>query len=314
MRPKNSDDIISGTDKTQSPIEGDDSAALKDVLALTTAQSAQSGTLYVVATPIGNLRDITLRALDILNSVDEILAEDTRQSRKLLDAYNIQTPLTAFHDHNESARLPDILTGLASGRAYAQISDAGTPLVSDPGFKLARAVIEGGYPVCPLPGASSVLAALVTSGLPSNQFTFGGFLPSKSTARVNALKGFQAQTGTLLFFETGPRIAKSLKDILDVLGDRPAALARELTKKFEETRRGTVSELIDSVTQTPPRGELVVVLGPSDIPDVWDVAAIDRALLSAIPEMGVKRASTFVAEMSGWKKRDVYQRALGETH
>jgi len=277
---------------------------------LTKAKFAEPSTLYVVATPIGNLRDITLRALDILGSVDEILAEDTRQSRTLLNAYKITTPLSALHDHNESARIETIIEGLTQGKSYAQISDAGTPLVSDPGFKLARAVIEAGFPVLPLPGASSVLAALVASGLPSNIFSFAGFLPSKTTARQKALTRFKDVPGTLIFFETGKRIEKSLLDIEMVLGDRPAALARELTKKFEETRRGTVSDLLKSVQDTPPRGEIVLILGPSDISEIWDVAAIDVALLQAIPDMGLKRASTDIAERSGWVKRDVYQRAL----
>lgn len=277
---------------------------------MTSPQTAKSGTLYVVATPIGNLRDITLRALDILSSVSHILAEDTRQSRRLLEAYDIKTSLSAYHDHNVAKRIPGILDGLAAGDSYALISDAGTPLVSDPGFKLARAALEAGHPVRPLPGASAVLGALVMSGLPSDIFTFCGFLAAKPAARLRALEGFATLPGTLIFYETGPRIAASLTDMKTVLGDRSAALAREITKKYEEVRRGTLTELITNVTDTPPRGELVVVLGPRKAESIWDEKKVDAVLQGVLVEMGMKRASTHVAGLSGWVKRDVYQRAL----
>lgn len=303
-------DSISADQDSQSFNPSDGLNEMEYGFNLTAQKPAQGGCLYIVATPIGNLRDITFRALDILRSVDEVLAEDTRQSRKLLNAYKIKTPLSAFHDHNESSRLDAIIKNLSEGRSFAQISDAGTPLISDPGFKLVRAVIAAGFPVIPLPGASSVLAALVTSGLPSNIFTFGGFLPSKSIARKKTLERFKDLPGTVLFFETGKRIEKSLMDIESVLGDRPAALARELTKKFEETRHGTLSDLLASVQKTPPRGELVIIIGPSGASDIWDEAAIDEVLAVEIPKLGMKRASTEIAERSGWMKRDVYQRAL----
>ncbi len=294
-----------------SPFSDDTGLATLDNLSMQTRPAkAESGVLYIVATPIGNLRDITLRALDILSSVDEILAEDTRQSRKLLDAYRLKTPLSALHDYNESGRIEAILNGLSQGRSYAQISDAGTPLVSDPGYKVVGAAIEAGYSVIPLPGASAVLAALITSGLPSNIFTFGGFLPSKSAARLKMLERFKSVDGTLLFFETAKRIEKSLKDVETVLGDRPAALARELTKKFEETRRGTVSELIKSVKDTLPRGEIVLILGPSNSPDRWDEAKVKARLKDDLKALGVKRASLEISQQSGWSKRDVYQLAL----
>ncbi|WP_371396723.1 16S rRNA (cytidine(1402)-2'-O)-methyltransferase [Fretibacter rubidus] len=266
--------------------------------------------LYIVATPIGNLRDITLRALDVLRGADLILAEDTRQTRKLLDAYDIKTPLSAYHDHNAAKRVPGVIKELLDGRVIAQVSDAGTPLVSDPGFKLARAAVEAGVDIYPLPGASAVLAGLVASALPSDCFTFAGFLPPKSSARQTALARFKTTPGTLIFFESGGRIKDCLSDALSVLGDRQGAVARELTKRYEETRRGSLSALIDSVTDDPPRGEIVLLIGPSDAGDIWDEAAVTAGLSDAIPQMGVKRASAHIAELSGWAKRDVYQLAL----
>ena len=203
--------------------------------------------LYVVATPIGNLRDITLRALDVLAGADIILAEDTRQTRKLLDAYDIKTPLSAYHDHNAAKRIPALLEKLSEGAVIALVSDAGTPLVSDPGFKLARDAAQAGVNVVPLPGASAVLAALVTAGLPSDVFTFAGFLPAKSSARKTELTTLSTVPGTLILFESPGRLLSSLSDMLEVLGDRPAAIARELTKHYEETRRGPLSELIAGV-------------------------------------------------------------------
>jgi 16S rRNA (cytidine1402-2'-O)-methyltransferase len=266
--------------------------------------------LYIVATPIGNLRDITLRALDVLTHADIILAEDTRQTQKLLNAYNIRGTLTAYHDHNAAKRIPSVLKDLESGKIIVQVSDAGTPLVSDPGFKLVRAAAEAGYKITPVPGASALLAALTSAALPTDRFMFAGFLPSKSSARIKSLESLKMVPGTLVFFESAGRLNDSLEDILDVLGDRSAAIARELTKKYEETRRGKISALLQELAEDPARGEIVVVIGPSEAKDVWDEAEIDKALLANLKDMGVKRASAHIAEMSGWPKRDVYQRAL----
>lgn len=266
--------------------------------------------LYVIATPIGNLRDISLRALDVLGAADIILAEDTRQTKKLLSAYEITTPLSAYHDHNAAKRIPALLARLAAGEVIALVSDAGTPLVSDPGFKLTRDAAAAGHKVVPLPGASAVLAALVTAGLPSDIFTFAGFLPAKSAARKAALEGLSAAPGTLILFESPARVLASLKDMKAVLGERPAALARELTKHYEETRRGTLSELIISAAEDPPRGEIVVVIGAAEQGTRWSAEQVEGALAAAVPEQGVGRASAEIAAMSGWKKRDVYQRAL----
>ena len=284
---------------------------MKDKQSFSTVPSqSRPGHLYIVATPIGNLRDITLRALDILGTVDEILAEDTRQIRKLLNAYDIKTPLTAYHDHNVAKKLPSIIKALQAGRALALISDAGTPLISDPGFKLVRAAVQADLPVIPLPGASAVLAALVTAGLPSDSFTFCGFLPVKSAARKRQLETLTSSASTLIFFETGPRILASLSDMEQVLGNRAASVSRELTKTYEEIRRGPLSDLLQSVRENPPRGEIVICVAPARAREKWPPEQIDKALKDLSGEMGLKRASAHIAELSFWTKRDVYQRAL----
>jgi 16S rRNA (cytidine1402-2'-O)-methyltransferase len=266
--------------------------------------------LYVIATPIGNLRDITLRALDTLRAADVILAEDTRQTRKLLDAYDIQTPLTPYHDHNAAKRVPGVIKDLEAGKNVALVSDAGTPLVSDPGFKLVRAAVAAGIDVFPLPGASAVLAGLVKSGLPSDRFLFAGFLPARSAARKTALEDLNAVKATLIFFETGPRIAACLKDMRDILGARDVVLTRELTKRYEEARHGDFEALISSVKAEPPRGELVLLVGPPKMGDRWNEEEVISALKVQISELGVKRASAEIAGQCGWPKRDVYQLAL----
>lgn len=266
--------------------------------------------LYVVSTPIGNLRDITLRALDVLQGVDHILAEDTRQTRKLCEAYSITTPLSAYHDHNAAARVPELIERLKDGATMALVSDAGTPLVSDPGFRLVRAATEADVDVWPIPGASAVLAGLVKSGLPSDAFHFSGFLPPKSAARKTALSKLKTVQATLVFFTTGPRIAAFLSDAIETLGDRQVVLTRELTKRYEEARHGTASELIDSVKDNPPKGEIVLFIAPPTEDARWDEAQIRAALSEQVQELGVKRASAAVAELSGWAKRDVYAIAL----
>jgi len=273
-------------------------------------QSQTSPGLYIIATPIGNLRDITLRALDTLRAADHILAEDTRQTRKLLNAYDIKGALTAYHDHNVAKMLPKVMGWLEDGKIVAQVSDAGTPLVSDPGYKLVRAAIDKEIDIIPVPGASAPLAALVAAGLPSDRFLFAGFLPSKTAARRSALFGYQACKYTLIFFESANRIVSSLMDIKTVLGERDAVLARELTKKYEQIRRAKISDLIESCEDNPPKGEIVVLIAPPDGPLLWSREDVDAALKEKLPEMGAKRASADVAESSGWAKRNVYQRAI----
>jgi 16S rRNA (cytidine1402-2'-O)-methyltransferase len=239
-----------------------------------------------------------------------ILAEDTRQTRKLLEAYDIKTPLSPYHDHNAANRDPGVIKDLEGGRIIALVSDAGTPLVSDPGFKLVHAAIEAGIEVFPLPGASAVLAGLVKSGLPSDRFMFAGFLPPKSGARKTALETFTSIKATLIFFETGPRIAACLKDMLEVLGERDVVLTRELTKRYEEARHGSFESLMDSVKAEPPRGEMVLLVGPPQMGERWSEDEVVAALKVQVPELGVKRASAEIASQCGWPKRDVYQLAL----
>ncbi|MDB2437376.1 16S rRNA (cytidine(1402)-2'-O)-methyltransferase [Hellea sp.] len=266
--------------------------------------------LYVVATPIGNLRDITLRALDTLRAADMILAEDTRQTHKLLSAYDIKTPLSPYHDHNAAKRVPGVIKDLQAGKVVALVSDAGTPLVSDPGFNLVRAAVKAGIDVFPLPGPSAVLAGLVKSGLPSDRFMFAGFLPPKSGARKTSLEALTNVKATLIFFETGPRIAACLTDMHSVFGERDVVLTRELTKHYEEARHGDFETLMKSVKADKPRGELVVLVGPPSTSERWGEEDVISALNTQIPELGVKRASAEISAQCGWPKRDVYQLAL----
>jgi 16S rRNA (cytidine1402-2'-O)-methyltransferase len=266
--------------------------------------------LYVVATPIGNLRDITLRALDILGGVNRVFAEDTRVARKLMDAYGLKPRLAAYHEHNAEAAREEILEALGRGESVALISDAGTPLVSDPGFKLARAVIEAGHRVFPIPGASASLAALVVSGLPSDRFLFAGFLPNKQGARKAVLAELADVDATLILYESGPRLADSLADMAEMLGARPAAVARELTKMFEETRRDTLDALAAHYAEAGgPRGEIVVVIGPPLAKGEASEEALDEFLLKALPR-GVKDAAAEAARELGVPRKRAYQRAL----
>jgi 16S rRNA (cytidine1402-2'-O)-methyltransferase len=266
--------------------------------------------LYVVATPIGNLRDITLRALDILGAADRVYAEDTRVARKLLDAYALKPRLGAYHEHNAEAMRGEILAALASGESVALISDAGTPLVSDPGFKLARAVIDAGYRVHPVPGASALLAGLVASGLPSDRFLFAGFLPAKRAGRRAMLEELSEVDATLVLFETGPRLADSLADMAEVLGPRMAVVARELTKLFEETRRDSLSALAAHyATAGAPKGEIVVVVGPPAPKGEVSEETLDAFLLTALPR-GVKEAASEASRELGVPRRRAYARAL----
>lgn len=267
--------------------------------------------LYVVATPIGNLRDITLRALDVLRGADVVFAEDTRQARKLFAAHGVSTRLEAYHEHNAEQARPKALAALEAGRRVALISDAGTPLVSDPGYKLVRAVAEAGHRVTPIPGASALLAGLVVAALPTDRFLFAGFLPPKAGARRAALAELGAVPATLVFYESGPRLAESLADMASVLGSRSAAVARELTKLFEEVRRAPLSELAAHYAQAgAPKGEIVVLVGPPPEPAPADEAAIDAALAEALARLSPSAAAAEVAERLGAPKRVVYQRAM----
>jgi 16S rRNA (cytidine1402-2'-O)-methyltransferase len=274
------------------------------------APPPQAG-LSVVATPIGNLGDITLRALETLAGADVILAEDSRVTRKLLTHFGIKTPILPYHEHNASEMRPKVLARLAAGGALALVSDAGTPLISDPGYKLVRDVAAEGLPVTALPGASAVLTGLVVGGLPTDRFFFEGFLPPKSAARRTRALALTDVPGTLVFFETGPRIAACLVDLADVLGPRPAAVTRELTKRFEEVRRGTLVELAALYADLPqPKGEIVLLVGAPPEGDPASEADLDGALREALATMSVKDAVATVTKASGTPKREVYARAL----
>lgn len=267
--------------------------------------------LYVVSTPIGNLRDITLRALDVLASCDTVCAEDTRVAAKLLSAFGVSARLRPYHDHNGAQARPALLNELQSGARIALISDAGTPLVSDPGFKLVREAAQAGISVIAIPGASAPLAALASSGLPTDRFTFAGFPPPRSGARRTFLSDLKANAGTLVFFEGPSRLVASLTDMADVLGARDAVVARELTKKFEELRRGTLAELAAHYAEAgPPRGEIVVLVGPCDGAEPQDADAVDAAILAAGEDRPLKEVAAEIAERFGMKRRDVYERAL----
>jgi len=269
--------------------------------------------LHVVATPIGNLGDITLRALATLAGADVIACEDTRVTRKLLDRYAIATPLTPYHDHNAASVRPRLLRRLAEGGAVALVSDAGTPLVSDPGFKLVRAARDAGYAVIALPGASAPLAALAVAGLPTDQFFFAGFLPPKQAARRARIAELAAIPATLILFETGPRVAATLADLAAGLGpEREAALCRELTKLHEEVRRGDLATLARDFTaaESEIRGEIVLVVGPPAAAAQPSADETDALLRAALGRVSLKDAVGEVALATGLPRRSLYQRAL----
>jgi 16S rRNA (cytidine1402-2'-O)-methyltransferase len=268
------------------------------------------GTLYIVPTPIGNLEDITLRALRILREVSLIAAEDTRTSRVLLDHYDICTPLTSYHEHNKLEKLDTLLDALALGDV-ALISDAGTPGISDPGYELVVAAVEHEIRVEPLPGASSLIPALVASGLPTDSFIYLGFVPRKTRARRQFLLGLRDETRTLVMFESPNRLVDTLNMVGEALGERPLCVAREISKKFEEFTRGTVQEVRAHYAATPPRGEVVIVVGGKVLDQpLWDKDRVQVALQVRLDNgESLSQAAKAVAAESGWNRRDVY--ALG---
>ena len=268
--------------------------------------------LYVVATPIGNAADITQRALATLRGADVIACEDTRVTRRLTAAHGIRTPLVSYHEHNAGRMRPVLLERLRAGGSVALVSDAGTPLVSDPGYKLVREAVAEGLPVTTLPGPSAPLAALVLSGLPSDRFLFAGFLPPKPGARRRALAEVREVRATLLFFESAQRLPGMLEDAAGVLGAREAAVARELTKLFEEVRRGPLDRLAAHYAEAgPPKGEVVVVVAPpGEAEETAGDEEVDRALRAALARSSVKDAASEVAGRTGRPRREVYARAL----
>ncbi len=269
------------------------------------------GTLYVVGTPIGNLEDISLRALRILREVDLIAAEDTRTTRKLLARYGIETPLTSYHEHNKLTKLDYLLETLRQ-KDVALVSEAGMPGLSDPGYELIRAAIERGIPVVPVPGPSALVTALVVSGLPTDSFVYLGFLPRRREERRRLLESVARERRTLVAFEAPHRLLATLADLKEVLGDRRIAIARELTKVHEEVWRGTTDEALARFEEAPPRGEFTLVIeGAREAR--WDEERVRRALRRMLGEgVGTREAVKAVAELAGWPKREVYELALEE--
>lgn len=275
-----------------------------------TAPKAVPG-LHLVATPIGNLGDITLRALETLAGVGLIACEDTRITRRLTERYGISAQLTPYHEHNAAAARPRILQRLAQGGSVALVSDAGTPLISDPGFKLVREVAGAGHPVIALPGPSSVLAALAVAALPTDRFFFEGFLPPKETARRARIAELARIDATLVLFDSGNRVQDTLRDLANILGARDAAICRELTKLHEEVRRAPLAELAETADALETRGEFVLVIGPpAAAARVMSEGDLDELLRAALKRDSVKDAVAQAVEASGRPRREIYARAL----
>jgi len=273
--------------------------------------SLKSG-LYLVPTPIGNLRDLTFRALDVLSGVDLVVCEDTRVTGKLMKAFGFKKPMRVYNDHSTDYDRKKIIKVIEEGESVALVSDAGTPLISDPGYKLVREIIQEGFQVTALPGANAVLPALQLSGLPCDSFSFIGFLPARTSPRKGLLEKWKELPGTLICYETGPRLEESLKDIKAVLGDRPMAIARELTKLYEEVRRGRVSDLYKHVKEAdaPPKGEIVLIIGENRAEETVSSETIEGQLRDALKTLSVRDAAEFVAVATGKPKKAIYQLAL----
>lgn len=280
-----------------------------DITELLSPSKVTAG-IYIVATPIGNIKDITLRALETLKSVDIIACEDTRMTQKLLSYYNIHTKLMQYHDHSSEETRQYILNLAGQGKSIALVSDAGTPLISDPGYKLIRTAQEQGIAITTLPGASSVPAAITLAGLPSNRFLFAGFLPNKQQARQNALLPLKPIDTTLIFFESARRLPEMLADMLEIFGNREAAVVREISKLYEEAKRDSLENLVAYYQEYgAPKGEVVVLVAPPE-DEITTEDDLDSALKKALETMSVKDAAQYVAKQTGLPKKQVYARAL----
>lgn len=279
------------------------------MLDLTPSQESLRPGLYLVSTPIGNMRDITLRALDTLKSVDRVLCEDTRRTGKLLSAYDISQKLVQYHDYSTQNDRNKIIKHLKDGEKMALVSDAGTPLISDPGFKLVRECLNEGIEVTSCPGANALLPALQLSGYGSDKFCFLGFLPSKAEARAKVLSQFSAVPAPLIFYETAPRLSDCLKLCHEVLGKRKVTIAREMTKLYEEIIRGDIETLPDDIAGKTLKGEIVVVIDKAE-ETVKSKQIIETELNEAMEHMSLKQAVKEITVKSGWKKNDVYALAL----
>ncbi len=264
--------------------------------------------LYIVATPIGNLSDLSPRAAQMLAQADVIAVEDSRVTAKLLQHIGVRRPMLPYHDHNADKVRPGLVARMAN-EAVALVSDAGTPLISDPGYKLVRDARAAGVPVTTAPGPCAAVAALTLAGLPTDRFAFLGFLPAKQGARAAAIAEAAPFGGSLVFYESGPRLGAALAALREGLGDRPAAVCREITKRFEETVTGSLGELAERYAEAAPKGEIVVVVGPPGEPEPAAEADVDAALAEAMTRLSPSRAAAEVAERLGLKRRDVYERA-----
>ena len=264
--------------------------------------------LYIVATPIGNLGDLSPRAAATLAGADLIAVEDSRVTAKLLHHIGVRRPMIPYHDHNADKVRPGLIARMA-GEAVALVSDAGTPLISDPGYKLVRDARAAGITVTTLPGPSALVAALTLAGLPTDRFAFAGFLPSKAGARAAAIAELASFRGTLVFYESGPRLAAALAALREGLGDREAAVAREISKRFEETVTGTLSQLAERYVEAAPKGEIVIVVGPPGEAEAPAQGDVDEALREAMQRLSPSRAAAEVAQRLGLPKREVYERA-----
>lgn len=277
--------------------------------------SDSRGCLYLVGTPIGNLEDITLRALRILKEVDQIACEDTRHTLKLLSHYEIQKPLVSYHEHNELTRAPELVVAMEQGAKIALVSDAGMPLVSDPGYRLVSLSTRHQIPVIPIPGPSALLAALAASGLPNEEFLFVGFLPARSGERRRALERLRLEDRTLILYEAPHRVGETVGEALEILGDRPACLAREVTKLHEEFRRATLSELCTSLEEKPVRGEITLLVG-APLPGQSSARDTSQSLAERVDELirqaklDRKEALKLAAKERGLSRRDAYSKIL----
>ncbi len=273
-----------------------------------------SGILYIVATPIGNLSDITIRAVEILKKVDAVLAEDTRHTKKLFDHYEIDSPLIAFHEHNENEKVDYILAQIGSGKSLALVSDAGTPLISDPGYNLVLEAKKNGISVVPIPGPSALIAALSSSGIESNNFTFFGFLPSKQSARLKLLKTKKSLNETIIFYESPKRILAALMDMLEVFGEkRQVCLAKEITKSFETILNDNLVNLIEYLTSdsSHQKGEFVIIISPVNKVDLDEAQVqLEKILPILCAEMGASQAAKLAAKITGIDKKHCYKRAI----
>lgn len=276
------------------------------------------GTLYLVATPIGNLADITHRALQVLRDVDLIACEDTRHTHKLLQHYGIDTRTISYHEHNEQQRAAELIERLKQGSDVALVSDAGTPAISDPGFRLVRAAVENEITIVPLPGPSALISALIAAGLPTDQFFFGGFLPARSSARRARFDELRSVPGTLIFYEAPHRLAASLRDALDILGEREAVVARELTKLHEEIRRGRLSEFAEHYSSVEqPRGEIVLLIDRTVLDDIATESAQPTSIAALVKQFETdgldhRAALKKAARELGLPRAEAYRRLLAE--